>query len=405
MNNTQKKYSYCTSNKFITDISELCTNCPLPAKIKQGIRDQVIFPAQEQKEILTEEQFKAYLDDAIKESMNGMQTALSVQNQNKNRKRDPYLKNRIEVYIWNKERIKVLNEFKMSISHRQQKKDTNYWIHDIEKEKTTESFKSCTSQIRMHGFYEVAETKVYTALLAHILTVKFEARTVPKNLTLLVNGLDYIPSYKEGYKEGIDYFKKHYSISPSILYSPQVKGYIDDLHQQYYHTRHYKLYEGWQFIKSTYSKTVNHEEIKQYGHYAGIVSEVDKLIKQYPTVFVDFHSCSEVEEGKEEIPQEKLTIKMIALKCFYQGIQITRKNSNSIVEQYGHKSGEKLFQQYTYYSSTANRTGKPHPFTKKKMRNKIVLFEKVLELLPPDKQERITDELNILKTHFDNEFG
>src|SRR5690606_32483357 len=56
-----------------------------------------------------------------------------------------------------------------------------------------------------------------------------------------------------------------------------------------------------------------------------------------------------------EKPKPELTINQIALKYVYSEIQITRENGNKIAKEYGHNSGEKLFQRFTYYSSAANR--------------------------------------------------
>ncbi len=99
-----------------------------------------------------------------------------------------------------------------------------------------------------------------------------------------------------------------------------------------------------------------------------------------------------------------LSLNQIALKYVYESKQITRENGNEIARQYGHTSGEKLFQQYTYYSSAANRKGKPTPLTQKKLSNKIELIESVIAILPTDKKQRAVDELKILKSIFDTEY-
>lgn len=105
-----------------------------------------------------------------------------------------------------------------------------------------------------------------------------------------------------------------------------------------------------------------------------------------------------------EKPKPELTINQIALKYVYSEIQITRENGNKIAKEYGHNSGEKLFQRFTYYSSAANRKGKPTPCTPKKLDNKIKLIESIIELLPTDKQERAKDEVSILKKIYEAEY-
>lgn len=100
----------------------------------------------------------------------------------------------------------------------------------------------------------------------------------------------------------------------------------------------------------------------------------------------------------------ELTINQIALKYVYELLQITRENGKEIARKYGHNSGEKLFQRFTYYSSTANRKGKPNLCTPKKLDNKIKLIESVIELLPTDKQERAKDEVSVLKKIYEAEY-
>lgn len=100
----------------------------------------------------------------------------------------------------------------------------------------------------------------------------------------------------------------------------------------------------------------------------------------------------------------ELKINQIALKYAYEGLQITRENGNEIAKKYGHNSGEKLFQRFTYFSSSANRKGKPNLCTPKKLDNKIKLIESIIELLPTDKQERAKDEVSILKKIYEAEY-
>lgn len=107
---------------------------------------------------------------------------------------------------------------------------------------------------------------------------------------------------------------------------------------------------------------------------------------------------------KDTKQQPKLKIDKIALKYVYEGLQITRENGNEIAKQYGHTSGEKLFQRFTYYLSTANRKSKPDLCTPKKLKNKIKLIESVIELLPIDKQARAIDEVAILNKIYEAEY-
>lgn len=100
----------------------------------------------------------------------------------------------------------------------------------------------------------------------------------------------------------------------------------------------------------------------------------------------------------------ELKIDQIALKYAYEGLQVTRENGNEIAKEYGHNSGEKLFQRFTFFSRSANRKGKPTLCTPKKLDNKIKLIESIIELLPTDKQERAKDEVSILKKIYEAEY-
>lgn len=98
----------------------------------------------------------------------------------------------------------------------------------------------------------------------------------------------------------------------------------------------------------------------------------------------------------------EFSINQVALIFHYEGKAITRKNGNKIAKEYGHNSGEKLFQKFTFFSSSQNRKGKPNPPTPKKFKNKIDLFESVIEKLSNEAKSRAMDDINTLKTLFQN---
>jgi len=104
--------------------------------------------------------------------------------------------------------------------------------------------------------------------------------------------------------------------------------------------------------------------------------------------------------------QQKLTVKQIALIHIYNQKTITRENADSIAGGYGFnskRSGEGLFQDYTFYSSTANRKGKPNPPTQKKISNKIEMFEGINQYLTDAGKKWANDEIQILKTFLETE--
>ncbi len=106
-----KKYPYCTSTDFKRDIKELCENCPLPKLISKQLKIQVIPQAETQREILPQNDFEDYLRGEISRSQERMREQELVELQNKDYKKDKYRAKRIEIYLWNKEQIKVLVKY------------------------------------------------------------------------------------------------------------------------------------------------------------------------------------------------------------------------------------------------------------------------------------------------------
>lgn len=108
-----------------------------------------------------------------------------------------------------------------------------------------------------------------------------------------------------------------------------------------------------------------------------------------------------------ETKTDKLKVPQIALIHVYEGRQITRENAGEIAANHGYTaktSGEGLFQDYTKFCSMATRKGKPTPCTPQKLKNKIELFESVINYLSDNNKQRAIDEINILRTIFENEY-
>jgi hypothetical protein len=96
------------------------------------------------------------------------------------------------------------------------------------------------------------------------------------------------------------------------------------------------------------------------------------------------------------------TIKQIALKYVYEGVHINRENAKEYVKLFGLNSGDRLYNNYCYYSSKSNRTGRER--TTNKLKNKIELIERVIPLIEHTKNiERVNSELEILKNLFEAE--
>lgn len=128
-------------------------------------------------------------------------------------------------------------------------------------------------------------------------------------------------------------------------------------------------------------------------------SEKDKMIvevvKELKAFLNDFHingkSNTNLANNENSL---KLSLRQIALVHAYNNKQITRTNGNKIAESHGFKSGEKLFQHYTFYSSPVNRKANESSITK--LKNKITLFESVLSYLKPKRKTLAEEEISKL---------
>ncbi len=269
-------------------------------------------------------------------------------------------------------------------------------------------------EVEKNGYYIVKElnenyeVKIYTAVLAFILTSdKLQVTNLDTQKKVKINGWEYFKTYFEAYRKGEEYFETEYKVLPNVLYGANADKYVNDICLNYFEIEHDGIHKGWKFVKECYPITIQREIIKNFGYYSGIVSKVEELIKKYPQLFNKFKLCENEflhSENGTKKEQPKLKIDQIALKYVYEGLQITRENGNEIAKKYGHKSGEKLFQRFTYFRSYANRTGEPTLCTPKKLVNKIKLIESVIELLPTDKQQRAKDEVLILKNIYKKEY-
>lgn len=290
--------------------------------------------------------------------------------------------------------------------------DERFWLTSFfeEHEQTKGLYKSFKSQIDNNGCFEVKEGnetfKIYTPELATILNSKeLPANNLDLKTETKVNGFEYLETYFKGYKEGEQYFENEFKVSPNTLYGANAEHYVKDLHLNFFHLKHTGSSEGWGYVKKQYPFILTHKAIKEHGYYSGIVNKVEEQLKKYPKQFENFDNCEHNSESQQIVtPKPELKIAQIALKYVFEGLQITRENGNKIAKEFGHNSGEKLFQMYTCYSSASNRKGKPNLCTPRKLMNKIKLLESIIELLPEDKQGRAKDEVSILKTIYESEY-
>lgn len=128
---------------------------------------------------------------------------------------------------------------------------------------------------------------------------------------------------------------------------------------------------------------------------------LDFLLKKPIQNHIETILTSEYNKGSIK---PKYTFNQIALKYVYEKEVITLNNCNEIAINYGYTAGRKLFQRYSFYRSDADRKGRPDTLTRRTMRNKIKLFESVIDMLNVDNRQRIVSEIVILKGYLENEF-
>lgn len=296
-----------------------------------------------------------------------------------------------------------------------QKKDTRFWLTTFfeEQEQTKHTYKSFQREIENNGCFIVkADTdtvKIYTPELAVIFTSKeLPARNMDTQKETTVNGWEYLKTYIEAYKEGEQYFETEFKVSPNTLYGANAEQYVRDIHLNFFHVKHTGISEGWGYVKKQYPIIITHKAVKEFGYYSGLVNKVEEQVKKYPRLFTTFDKCEHnLPPQQTEMKTDKLKVPQIALIHVYNGIQITRENAGIIAAKHGYtakNSGEGLFQDYTNYCSTANRKGKPTLCTPKKLKNKIELFESIVNHLSDNSKKRAIDEINILRTIFENEY-
>jgi len=93
---------------------------------------------------------------------------------------------------------------------------------------------------------------------------------------------------------------------------------------------------------------------------------------------------------------EKLSLRQVALINFYEGNRISRENASEIATKYGYKSGQKLYQYYSFYLKNTNRRAYDLG-SENKLINKIKLFESILKYLSDKGKALALDEIKILK--------
>ena len=150
-----------------------------------------------------------------------------------------------------------------------------------------------------------------------------------ENENVIINGSEYFKTYVEGYNEGIKYFNDNIYISPNTLYGTNAEQYVQDIHNKYNHTQ-FETFIGWSNVKTNTPYLINHEIIKKFGYYSGIVSKVDEMVEQYPAIFIKFGECKH-NKPPQQIDNETVQEKIIT-KISFTSILTEKLNENKFFE-------------------------------------------------------------------------
>ncbi len=148
-------------------------------------------------------------------------------------------------------------------------------------------------------------------------------------------------------------------------------------------------------IESLRTKLLNLRKEQLKHSRKNLTEDEAKLIEDKIDVLIN-----DIFKKRKSIGHKFSSMKEIALFFIFNGHQITRKNSKQIAFDFGYtskESGEKLYQHFSFYSSRANRRGNEE--TRRKLINKINLFQKVSEKLTLINKEKIEEEIKLLRNH------
>jgi hypothetical protein len=165
-----------------------------------------------------------------------------------------------------------------------------------EQKQTKQLFKNFQWEIENNGAVviksESDSVKIYTPELAVILTTRaLPVFNLETKTDTIINGLEYLKTYIEAYKEGERYFELEFKVSANTLYGANTEQYVRDIHHNYFHIQHNGTNEGWGYVKERIPIIFTYKSAKEFGYYSGIVNKVDEQVKKYPGLFSTFDKC------------------------------------------------------------------------------------------------------------------
>ncbi|MDP8217634.1 MAG: hypothetical protein P9M03_02785 [Candidatus Theseobacter exili] len=194
----------------------------------------------------------------------------------------------------------------------EKQKDIRYSITSIEngEYKNVFYYRVLKGDIETDGFVlfpmNTGAIKVYNAEQAFILSNRaLEVENCDTKELITIDGIQYLKSFLDGYKQGELYFSNEFKGSPTVIYGEHSESYIGTILNHFYDTEHETGRKGWQFIRFEYPVILTHKTIRKYGYYSGIVNKVQELIKLHPEPFKKVPIVSQPQPIKNKDLEEK----------------------------------------------------------------------------------------------------
>jgi hypothetical protein len=125
----------------------------------------------------------------------------------------------------------------------------------------------------------------YSAELASILIAnEFDAINLDTNRKVKIKGSEWLQSFVDGYKKGVEDFKSNHKASPDTLHGAGSSVYIENLIYQYKEAPN-KLGAGWEIVKSKRLYALNHPFLNNFGYYSALTSEYLEIKNNNPKLF------------------------------------------------------------------------------------------------------------------------
>jgi hypothetical protein len=139
--------------------------------------------------------------------------------------------------------------------------------------------------------------RIYVPQLAFILFSKeIPVYNKTKQEREIISGHIFLEAYRFGFDLGRKYFIHNFGIKTDTLYGSESNDYIRSLHVNFFHQHEYDRNFGWKHWITSYPDIISNKAAKDYGFYAGLISELKSLQSKHPKKFVGFDKCDESTE-------------------------------------------------------------------------------------------------------------